>query len=285
MVDRKKLTRELLWELYIEKGLTAQEIAQRFGLTEDQVRYLLQKHGIRKGMQRRALEWWARRHKGRVPYRDPTWLERRYVLEGKSIEEIAEEAGVTKMTVYLWLKRYGLLRAREERRKLVAQKLTGREPVWQDPAWLRKRYVDQRKSVREIAAEAGVEEDTIRRWLKRHNISRPEDEDGSKFWHDPRWLEYRYYYRAEPLRKIARRAGVSPEAIRYWMHKWHLLGPGSDPDRRLKGRPQWVRYRVGNRLKRYYYVRVPRINKWWLNRKPRSYWRKLREELGLTPGK
>lgn len=43
-------------------------------------------------------------------YKSQPWLRKRYVIDGKSLEEIALECGVTKMTVYNWLKKFDLIR-------------------------------------------------------------------------------------------------------------------------------------------------------------------------------
>lgn len=43
-------------------------------------------------------------------YRSREWLRKRYVIDKKSLEEIAKECGVTTMTVYNWLKKFDLIR-------------------------------------------------------------------------------------------------------------------------------------------------------------------------------
>jgi DNA-binding phage protein len=43
-------------------------------------------------------------------YKNKDWLHRRYVVQRKSMEEIAQECGVTVMTIYRALKEKGLIK-------------------------------------------------------------------------------------------------------------------------------------------------------------------------------
>ena len=43
-------------------------------------------------------------------YKNKDWLYRRYVVQKKSMEEIASECGVTSMTIYRALKEKGLIK-------------------------------------------------------------------------------------------------------------------------------------------------------------------------------
>ncbi len=43
-------------------------------------------------------------------YKNKDWLYRRYVVQKKSMEEIATECGVTMMTIYRALKEKGLIK-------------------------------------------------------------------------------------------------------------------------------------------------------------------------------
>ena len=41
---------------------------------------------------------------------------------------------------------------------------------WKDEDWLRQQYVEERKSIREIASECNVQSRTIAYWLKKLNV-------------------------------------------------------------------------------------------------------------------
>ena len=43
-------------------------------------------------------------------YKNKDWLHRRYVIQRKGMEEIAQECGVTVMTIYRALKEKGLIK-------------------------------------------------------------------------------------------------------------------------------------------------------------------------------
>lgn len=43
-------------------------------------------------------------------YKSPEWLRKRYVVDKKNIKEIAKECGVSHMTIYNWLVKFGLIR-------------------------------------------------------------------------------------------------------------------------------------------------------------------------------
>jgi transposase len=43
-------------------------------------------------------------------YKSKSWLYKRYTVDGKTIQSIADECGVTHATIYNWLVRFDLLR-------------------------------------------------------------------------------------------------------------------------------------------------------------------------------
>lgn len=43
-------------------------------------------------------------------YKSERWLRRRYLVDRKTPEQIGEEVGVSHMTIYRYLKKYGLLK-------------------------------------------------------------------------------------------------------------------------------------------------------------------------------
>ena len=45
-------------------------------------------------------------------YESQTWLRKRYLRDGKTVEEIAKEANCTTRTIYKKLKEYNLLKRR-----------------------------------------------------------------------------------------------------------------------------------------------------------------------------
>ena len=43
-------------------------------------------------------------------YKNEVWLRKRYVVDKRSLQEIADECGVTGMTIFNWLKKFNLIR-------------------------------------------------------------------------------------------------------------------------------------------------------------------------------
>ena len=43
-------------------------------------------------------------------YQSKAWLSKRYLIEKKTVEEIAKEAGTSHQTIYRYLVEYGLIR-------------------------------------------------------------------------------------------------------------------------------------------------------------------------------
>jgi transposase len=86
----------------------------------------------------------AKRFSGYNPCEDKDWLYQKFVVEGKSREQIAEEIGCAASTVHVWLWKH---------------RITTPKSFTVDQ--LRDLHVRQRKSVTEIAEIIGVSYDTI----------------------------------------------------------------------------------------------------------------------------
>jgi transposase len=97
------------------------------------------------------------------PLYHPGWLRARYVRDVMTLQEVAAVVGVSRQVVARALERYGIPRRRPARR-IVRQELT-------DAAWLRRRYVDQRLTTVEIAAQLGVAPKTVNGALRRLGIA------------------------------------------------------------------------------------------------------------------
>lgn len=118
-----------------------------------------------------------------------------------------------------------------------------------DAEWLRIRYVDQRASRRDIAAQLGVAPSTVGEWLSRHGIEardsgkaraavaaavRPEELN------DIDWLRERYYAEGMSLEGIAEKVGVAPSTVRAALDR-HGLRTRTD----LLRDKTWIAFQVG----------------------------------------
>lgn len=86
--------------IYVEDGLTAAQIGERFNVPQRTIHRYLERAGapIRKrtGSKHSILE-------------DREWLETEYFWNGKSTPQIAAEVGCTARTVLWWLNRHGIM--------------------------------------------------------------------------------------------------------------------------------------------------------------------------------
>jgi hypothetical protein len=90
---------------------------------------------------------------------DPDWLRERFTMPGATALEIAAEIGHHPSTVRSHARRLGIrMRAPWPDRSEF------------DEAWLRRRYVDERAKLGEMAAEAGVSCDVVRKALSRYGL-------------------------------------------------------------------------------------------------------------------
>lgn len=95
------------------------------------------------------------------------WLRKEYKI--KTRDQIAKELNVAKGTVYRWMKLYGI--KGRKRSEYVAGKKTKHLPL-DNKEWLYDLYVDQKKSVRQIADIVGCTRGAAQYGLKKHGIPR-----------------------------------------------------------------------------------------------------------------
>lgn len=97
------------------------------------------------------------------PYTDADWLHEQYVEQRRPSTDIAEECDVSATTICDWLERHGIPR-RSQREAHAPDK------PYTDDDWLREEYVDNGRSMKDIAEECDVSAAVILKWLRRHGI-------------------------------------------------------------------------------------------------------------------
>ena len=156
----------------------------------------------------RVLGITDRRHHGDVRYpvlHDVAWLRRRYVDDGATSTDLAAEIGCRPPAVLRALKRAGI-----ERRPGRPPR---RYPQLHDRDWLARRYLTDAQPARVLAAEIGCAPSSVRRALRRHQISvrgrprRPQLRDVT-------WLRRRYVDEVASISELAGEVGCTPSAIR-----------------------------------------------------------------------
>lgn len=148
--------------------------------------------------------------------KDKYYLKRKYLGENLTPVEIAKECGVSPRTIYSSLKENGLFiqgyNFREDNR------------AYRDKEWLQKRYIEENRSVTEIACECGVSTYTISDWLKRHGIRkrRYKRKVSNKRYKNKKWLKREYVEKGKTKEKIAKECKTSRPNIDYWINKYNI---------------------------------------------------------------
>lgn len=143
-----------LWECYVNRGMTIQEIADAMNTSYPTVHTWLDKFGI------------ERRESGEYQtpelLKNADWLQTQYWGKKRSMGEIAAEVGCSRNAVSNALDRHGI----EKRENINPQA----RKVLSDAETLRELYVEEHKSQSDIADELGCSQTTVGEWLHRHNI-------------------------------------------------------------------------------------------------------------------
>lgn len=91
---------------------------------------------------------------------------------------------------------------------------------YQDEAWLREKFVDERRGVREIGRLCDTHHTTIADWIDRHGIEREPPK-----YKQPEWLREKYVDEGLSTREMAERAECSKDGIRYQLDKHGIERP------------------------------------------------------------
>jgi len=107
-------------------------------------------------------------------YKDAEWLEEQYHENELSQAEIGDKCGVSGATVRYWMEKHDIERRDQMRAQAVAREQTEHlEPDdtrYRDAGWLEQQYHEYGLSQREIANKCGVCQDTVHKWMDKHNV-------------------------------------------------------------------------------------------------------------------
>lgn len=95
--------KDTLGGLYHGEQMTAAEIGEKFGVTQATITRWLKKNGIetRTSQESRELRGTQYTPDPEGPHGDPEWLREKYIGEGMTLTEMAEEAGVAHESVII----------------------------------------------------------------------------------------------------------------------------------------------------------------------------------------
>jgi len=148
MGKKINISKEFLEEEYVKKGRKTQDIADEFGCHSCTICEKLKKYGIKQ------------RHSQKKYYITKKFLEERYLKEEKSCKKIAKEIGCNEEIVRLNLIMYG-----------IDRRLGDFEKIYDIPEeFLRKEYVENKRSCKDMADEIGCSRVTVSDSLKKYDI-------------------------------------------------------------------------------------------------------------------
>jgi transposase-like protein len=204
-VARRNLpTAAVLMREYVRQGRSLRSVADEYGLSVGELRDVVVGYGL-------PL------HQGAPPATrgtaglSPEFLQAEYVEKGRSAADLAAEMGVSEQSVLRYLHRYGIEVRRGGGSNLAD--LLGR-------AFLEREYVEGGRSAADIAAEVGVSEQSVLRYLHRHAIpirARHPNSLGDVL--TEAYLHEEYVVKGRSVAALAREHGVSDQAIRNWLRR------------------------------------------------------------------
>jgi len=148
-------------------------------------------------------------------YQHEEWLYQQYVILEKTLQEIADDCGVRKKTIWRWVQKFD-----------IETRSGGPRPgPWRHEGWLRSQYVGQQKSASQIADEQDCDEKTIRNWLAEHEIETRDHSERhpasreERRYRDEEWLRVQYVENEQTTGEIADVCGVAESTIYDWLER------------------------------------------------------------------
>src|SRR6266511_4082102 len=177
-------------------------------LRKDHLRYVTERHPIDPS----SLSW-VLSPAAAVMHRNhtallPAYLRQRYEIDGLSHAEVAAETGVARSVVQAHAKRAGIR----------SRPVGSRVKVEVDVAWFAREYVENQRTLFELAMEAGTSPTTLSRIAKAAGIplrarggSRPRRR--AKVSVDLGWFAREYFENKRTLAELAAQAGTAPSTL------------------------------------------------------------------------
>ncbi len=152
--------RKWLQEQYHDQKKTTRQIADGLGVSRSPVERCMHEHGIEFRSPTEA------RTDGNVELlKNEGWLREQYCERGRTMEQIADEVGVSVYLVRKWMQEHEI-----DRRSPAESQVDGDLELLDDEEWLREQYCDKEKTTYEIADEVGLSRSVVTKRLKRHDI-------------------------------------------------------------------------------------------------------------------
>lgn len=162
-------------------------------------------------------------------YKDKEWLHYQYHILGKSMIDMANLAGVSDSTILTYMREYEIPR---RDKSAAVSKAHGTPAVLSDDSWLRKHYVENEMSCRQISDMIDTPQRTVYSALEDSDVplrdaseraairnkSIYEDEKYS----DRDWLEFQYVTLQKSTGTIASENGWKRQTVYDWIEKHNI---------------------------------------------------------------
>ena len=162
------LSRDLLYSLYVEQGMTLKAISEELGVSRQTVSNKLQEYSIpiRNSSYIQAHKPKPKKTFRKIPdYRNRDKFEKAY-MELKSIDLVAEHFHINIKTAFEWKKRHGIETIKEFSWK-------GKEKVNKDKPYTNKEWLEEmysKYSFEDIGKMLNCHPSTVQKWAQRFGI-------------------------------------------------------------------------------------------------------------------
>ena len=207
-----------LFEEYVTKDRSTQEIAEEFGCKQNTIQSWLFKFGIKKKINTHNI------HRDKI-YQQYEWLYDNHIVKRKSVSELARECGVSSDTIVYNLKRVGV-------DHWVTKTKTSLNDLEEHFSAILSRYMSG-ESLRLLGIEYGTSDATIKKFLIFHGIKTRSIEEARSLYYkretnvdllnDSDWLRRaKEDYRLTNM-QIADIIGCDQKSIHRRLEKYHLI--------------------------------------------------------------
>jgi transposase len=183
---------ELLRQKYVDENLSTRDLRDLWGCSRSTITNWLDRFGVE-----------TPSNPENPPWQEKETLEKLYIEQQLTCEEIGERLGCSGRTVDEWRRRYAIkqLHKREE--------------------WLDNQYNSKGLYISEISKKCRANRKTVAKWLDEMGVRAEEDRPAcyadEKPWHDPERLEELYHGRELSAARVADVMGCSPQTVRHWL--------------------------------------------------------------------